>query len=207
MAYELVVMGTSWGGLNALRVVLRALPAGLAAAVLVVQHRHRDSENLLAGLLQDECALPVCEVEDKMPLERGQVHLAPPDYHVLVEGDHVSLSTDAPVHYSRPSIDVTFMSAADAFGPSAIGVVMTGANDDGAAGLRRIVERGGRAIVQSPQDAECAIMPAAAIRAVPEAEVLPLAQLGPRIVSLVGRPKRDGDGAARPDMPASRSRA
>lgn len=182
---DLVAIGTSWGGLEALRTVLGALPAGFAAATVVAQHRS-GSDALLAGLLRRVCVLPVHDAEDKAPLRGGEVLLAPPDYHLLVEGDGVALSVDAPVAFSRPSIDVLFESAAVARGARAAGVVLTGANDDGAAGLAAIRRRGGIAIVQDPDGAERSEMPAAALAACPDALVLALERIGPRLASICG---------------------
>ena len=189
MAYELVVIGTSWGGLHALRKVLGGLPAGFDLPVVVVQHRHRDSDHLLVSLLQEHTPLRVCEVEDKSELTPGDVYVAPAEYHVLVEPGHLALSTEEPVRFSRPSIDVTFESAADAYGARTIGIVMTGANDDGARGLRRIADRGGAAIVQDPATAESAIMPNAALKLVPEAHVAPIEEMGKLIAKLQARQK------------------
>ena len=123
-------------------------------AVTLVQHRHKDSDHLLRTLLQERSTLRVCEVEDKMPIEHGHIYVAPPNYHLLIEPGYFSLSTDAPVRFSRPSIDVTFASAADSYAHRTVGIVLTGANDDGAEGLRRISDRGGFAIVQDPDTAE-----------------------------------------------------
>lgn len=187
MAYEIVVIGTSWGGLQAMRRVLGDLPAGFDVPVVLIQHRHRDSDALLATLLQEETALAVREAEDKTELQPGHVYVAPADYHLLVEKGHLTLSTEEPVHFSRPSIDVTMESAADAYGRGIVGVVMTGANDDGSRGLRRIVDRGGHAVVQDPKTADSRVMPAAAIRAVPGADVVPLEQLGAFLGKLVMR--------------------
>ena len=197
MAYELVVIGTSWGGLHALRRVLGGLPAKFDVPVVVVQHRHRDSDHLLVSLLQDHTALKVNEVEDKTELVAGGVYVAPAEYHVLVEDGHLALSTEEPVRYSRPSIDVTFESVADAYGSRTIGVVMTGANDDGARGLRRIADRGGAAIVQDPSTAESAIMPAAALKLVPEAKVATIEQIGGIIAKLVARSRTARRGTPR----------
>ena len=177
----IVVIGASWGGLQALSTLLEGLPASYDLPTVVVQHRGKDAESLLGVLLQDHTSLTVCEVDDKQPIERGFVYIAPPDYHLLVEGGYFSLTTDAPVRFSRPSIDVTLVSAADACGPLAIGVILTGANEDGAHGLRRIVDMGGHAIVQDPATAEVRTMPQAALRTVPEAEVLPLSRIGARL--------------------------
>lgn len=183
--YTVAVLGMSWGGLHALRTIAGALPADFPIPLLAVQHRHKESDSALRELVQDRCALTVCEVEDKQPISAGFLYIAPPDYHTLVEGKHFSLSTDAPVRFSRPSIDVSFESVAEACGGSGIGVVLTGANDDGTGGLRRIVARGGRGIVQDPATAEVATMPLAALRLVPEAEVVPLDDIGPYLVRIV----------------------
>lgn len=184
--YELVVVGTSWGGLQALRTLVAGLPPALALPFVLVQHRHRDSDNLLARLLQERTPHSVCEVEDKMPIERGKVYVAPADYHLLVEEGYFSLSTEAPVRYSRPSIDVTFTSASDVFGAGVVGVVLTGANADGSVGLRRIADRGGLAIVQDPTTAESPTMPTAALRAVPTALIRRAEEMGGYLASLPG---------------------
>ena len=183
MSHGLVVIGTSAGGLEAVSTLLKRLPAGLELALLVVQHRSPES-NALCDVLQDCSALPVHDVMDKEPIQAGNVFLAPADYHVLVEGDHFTLSVDEPVVYSRPSIDVAFESAADSWGPLLVGVVMTGANRDGARGLRRIRDAGGLALVQRPETADMAVMPAAAAAAVPEAELLTLDEIADRLVGL-----------------------
>jgi two-component system chemotaxis response regulator CheB len=172
--YEIIVVGTSWGGLAALRTLAAALPADFGLPVTVVQHRHKDSDRLLATLLQERTKLTVCEIEDKQPILPGFLFIAPPDYHLLIERGHFSLSTDEPVRYSRPSIDVAFTSAADAYGPRSVGVVLTGANADGAQGLSAIANQGGLAIVQTPSTAESPAMPRAALEAVPSARVLPI---------------------------------
>ena len=184
VGYELVVVGTSWGGLAALRELVGSLPAAFEVPLVLIQHRHRTSDGLLARLLQDHTSLPVCEVDDKMPIARGQIFVAPPDYHLLVDEGYFSLTTDAPVRYSRPSIDVTFASAADVYGARSIGVVLTGANADGAEGLRRLAARGGVSIVQDPSTAESPTMPAAALLAVPNAIVRPVGQIAELLATL-----------------------
>jgi two-component system, chemotaxis family, protein-glutamate methylesterase/glutaminase len=191
VGYEIVVVGTSWGGLSALRTLVAGLPRDFGMAVALVQHRHKDSDHLLRQLLQEKSELQVCEVEDKMPLEHGRIYVAPPDYHTLVEPGHFSLSTEAPVRYSRPSIDVTFLSAADSYGHRAVGIVLTGANADGSEGLKRISDRGGMAIVQDPATAESSLMPSAAVRAVPRARVMSLDDVV-KFVSMLpaGQPER-----------------
>ena len=184
MVYSVVAIGTSWGGLAALTKLLGELPVDFRIPVVVVQHRSKDSERLLVQLLQDATELKVCEIEDKDPLTPGTVHVAPANYHVLIENGYASLTIEEPVRFSRPSIDVMFSSAADTYGSAAIGVVLTGANEDGARGLAHIVKRGGLALVQDPKTAEIPIMPEAAIRAVPTSEVLPLDALAPRLLEL-----------------------
>ena len=184
MTYSVVVIGTSWGGLAALTTLLGGLPADFSIPVVVVQHRSTDSERLLGQLLQDATDLRVCEIEDKDELTPGTVHLAPANYHVLIEKGYASLTVEEPVRFSRPSIDVMLTSASDTYGADVIGVVLTGANEDGARGLAQIVKRGGRALVQDPKTAEIPIMPVAAIRAVPTAEVLPLEKLVSRLIEL-----------------------
>jgi two-component system, chemotaxis family, protein-glutamate methylesterase/glutaminase len=193
VGYDLVVVGTSWGGLAALRTLVAGLPATFTMAVTLIQHRHKDSDHLLRLLLQERSALEVCEVEDKMPLQHGRIYVAPPDYHTLVEPGHFSLSTEAPVRYSRPSIDVTFNSAADSYGHRTVGVVLTGANADGAEGLRQISDRGGMALVQDPKTAESPTMPTAAMKSVPRARVMSLTDIVSFLCELpAGVPEREG---------------
>jgi len=192
VGYDLVVVGTSWGGLSALRTLVGGLPGTFKMAMALVQHRHKESDHLLRTLLQEHSPLQVFEIEDKMPLEQGRIYVAPPDYHTLVEPGHFSLSTEAPVRFSRPSIDVTFLSAADSYGHRTVGIVLTGANADGSEGLRRISDRGGLAIIQDPATAESSLMPTAAVKAVPRAQVMNLVEITKFLVSLpAGAPERD----------------
>jgi two-component system chemotaxis response regulator CheB len=177
-------IGTSWGGLAALTKLLGALPADFRIPIVVVQHRSKDSERLLVQLLQDATDLAVCEIEDKDPLTCATVHVAPANYHVLIEKGYASLTIEEPVRFSRPSIDVMFTSIGDTYRSEAIGIVLTGANEDGAQGLAHIVARGGRGLVQDPKTAEIPIMPQAAIRTVPTAEVLPLGDIAQRLIDL-----------------------
>jgi two-component system chemotaxis response regulator CheB len=183
MPYELVVVGVSAGGLQALCTIVGGLAPGLDLAMIIVQHRSKDSY-ALCDVLQDCTSIPIQEIVDKEPIEAGHIYLAPPDYHVLVEPGYFSLNVDDPVRFSRPSIDLMFESAADAYGARVIGVVLTGANHDGAWGLRQIADRGGVAIVQDPDTAEVAVMPRAALAAVPGAEVLPVEGVAARILAL-----------------------
>ncbi len=187
MADGIVVVGASWGGLQALTTLVSGFAASFPFPVVVVQHRSRDSTSALAELLQDVSKLQICEVEDKAPIVSGHVHIAPPDYHLLVDRGSFSLSTEAPLRYSRPSIDITFESVAYAYDSGAIGVVLTGANQDGAAGLRTIVARRGTAIVQDPETAESPTMPRAALEAVPTATVLPIGDIAPFLTRLASK--------------------
>lgn len=182
--HEIVVVGTSWGGLRALKSLIGALPPDFGIPVVIVQHRHRDSENLLATLIQECTELRVCEVEDKQPILPAHVFIAPPDYHLLVEHGSFALSTEAPVRYSRPSIDVTFTSASDAYGARVVGVVLTGANADGSQGLAHVVKRGGLAFVQDPATAASPTMPRSAVAAVPTAKVLPIPAIAEALAAL-----------------------
>lgn len=182
---KLVAIGCSWGGLSALSVLLDGLPREIDAAVVVAQHRAADSSNL-ESLLGSRSQLPVSEVDDKDPIGPGRVFLAPAAYHLLIEHGRFALSTDAPVQFARPSLDVLFESAADAYAADCVGVVLTGAGSDGAVGLQAICDAGGVAIVQEPGTAERREMPAAALAAVPGALTLPLEAIAPRLVSLCG---------------------
>jgi two-component system chemotaxis response regulator CheB len=183
---ELVAVGTSLGGLQALIKILKTLPADLAAPIVVVQHRGADSGASLAELLQRHTRLTVVEADDKMPLTAGTIYLAPSDYHLLVEEPgQVALSTDPPVRAARPSIDVLFETAADAYGPELLAVLLTGASADGAAGLARVKALGGRVIVEDPTTAECATMPAAGLAATRADYVLPVDKIGEHLAGLV----------------------
>jgi two-component system chemotaxis response regulator CheB len=185
LSYELVTIGASWGGLHALEKVLSGLPDGFPVPIAIAQHRAVDSgSGALSHLLSVRSGLDVCEAGDKDPIEPGRVYIAPPDYHLLVEADGFALSIEGMVQHSRPSIDVLFDSAADTYGPALIGVILTGANSDGAYGLTRIKRRGGVTLVQDPETAEKRDMPEAAIAAGAADEVLPLDGIGPRLAEL-----------------------
>lgn len=183
LRYALVVMGTSTGGLHALTQLLSGLPASFPLPIVIVQHRSRDSDERLVMLLNGACRLPVCEAEDKEPLHSPGVYLGPPDYHLLVEVDSMALSTEEPVAYSRPSIDVLFESAAYSFGSAVIGVLLTGANQDGTRGLKRIKERGGYVIIQNPDSAESAFMPKHAVKNLLPDRVLNLEQIAAELIT------------------------
>lgn len=184
---QLVAMGASWGGLEVLRVILQALPRDLCAAVVVAQHRSPESARSgLRDLLRAATSLTVREADDKDELLAGTVYLAPPDYHLMVQGRSLTLSIDAPVQYARPSIDVLLSSAAESFREHCVGVVLTGANADGARGLARIAELGGVTIVQDPETAARPEMPAAALAAVPQARVARVEDIAGLILARCG---------------------
>ena len=171
------MIGTSWGGLDAISVLLDGLHRDVHQPIVVAQHRSADSDGTLGRLLQLHTRRLVSDPDDKTPLERDHVYLGPPDYHVLVEDGRLALSTDAPVLHARPSIDVLFTSAADAYGDRTVGIVLTGASADGAQGLARIKERGGVAIVQDPATSERRAMPDAALALTVADAVLPLEEI------------------------------
>jgi len=177
MSYELVVVGASWGGLTALERLISALPDDFSTPIAIAQHRSVDSgSGALSALLGHHSGrADVCEPGDKDPIEPGHIYLAPPDYHLLVEPDGFALSTEGAVQHSRPSIDVLFESAADAYGDRLIAVILTGANEDGAYGTKCVRRRGGLTVAQDPAEAEKATMPEAAIATGAVQNVLPLA--------------------------------
>lgn len=181
--FRAVVIGVSAGGLDALSTLLPALPKDFPLPILVVQHRLAGSDDYLAQSLDRICAVQVKEAEEKEKLKQGTVYLAPADYHLLIERDEtIALSIDAKENYSRPSIDVLFESAAYVWASLLIGMVLTGANSDGAKGLALIKQRGGTTIVQDPETAEYDTMPRAAL---PCADyVLPLPEIGTHLNTL-----------------------
>ncbi|WP_027183566.1 chemotaxis protein CheB [Desulfovibrio inopinatus] len=185
--YNAVVIGVSSGGLLALETILPQLPADYAAAVLVVQHLSPDADDFFVKHLNKKTHLVVKEAEDKEKALPGIVYMAPPNYHLMVEADRtLTLSADERVNFSRPSIDVLFETAAEAYQEKVIGVILTGANNDGAAGLKKIKELGGLTVVQSPDSAEADTMPKAALDAVDADFVVPLTRMGRFLATLVG---------------------
>ncbi len=189
--FRAVVIGVSSGGVQALSALLGTLPADFALPILIVQHIGPDAGDGLARLLDSQSPLHVKEADEMEQPAPGHVYLAPPNYHLLVEPDgHLALSADLPVSYARPSVDVLFESAAEAFGPALIGIILTGANHDGSRGLAHIKARGGLAIVQDPADAEAPQMPLAAIAALAASSVdhvVALAALPALLVTLTHR--------------------
>lgn len=187
--YELIVIGCSMGGMHALEQIFAALPSTFCVPIAVAQHRYRTSGEALPAFLRRHSKLKVTDAVDKQWIEPGHVYLAPADYHLLIDRDvqkrgELSLSVDAAVAYSRPSIDVLFESAADAYQAGVVGIVLTGANADGARGAVRIKQRGGFVIVQEPEGAESPEMPRAAIAAARVDRILPLPRIGPFLVEL-----------------------
>jgi len=185
MPTPLVVVGASLGGLEALRVLLGALPVNFPAALVIVQHRDKEESGELAMLLGQVGSVSVGTPLDKELIQAGRAYIAPPNYHLLVEDDHFAFSLDAPENYARPSIDVLFESAADACGAGVTGIVLTGTRNDGARGLAAIRRRGGQAIVQAPGEAVAPEMPLAALAAVPDARQLTLKEIGAWLAKMV----------------------
>jgi two-component system, chemotaxis family, protein-glutamate methylesterase/glutaminase len=181
----MVAIGTSWGGLDALALLLGGLAPDFGAAITIVQHRSASSpEGAMTRYLQGRCALSVVDAEDKEPIEGGRVYLAPPDYHLLVDIDSLGLTLEAPVGHSRPSVDVLFESAADSYGPALAAVVLTGANADGSRGIMSVRARGGVVLAQDPAEAERSEMPLAAIATGAVQEVHTLKGLAARLTEL-----------------------
>ncbi len=183
--YQAVVIGCSAGGLDALSMVLPALPASFPVPLLIVQHLNPRSMSRLPLLLDPKCAIDVREADEKIRPQAGVAYCGPPNYHLLLEPDGTfSLSIDEPVNFSRPAIDVTFETAAEFYGPGLIGLVLTGASPDGSRGLARIKAQGGFTIVQDPEEAHSAVMPQSAIRVARPHLVLPLSEIGPMLIRL-----------------------
>jgi two-component system, chemotaxis family, protein-glutamate methylesterase/glutaminase len=174
---KLAVVGASWGGMHALARLLSKLDPSCRLALAVAQHRAAENDETLVRFLAKHSVLPIVEADDKVAIQPGHVYLAPPDYHLLVEGPHLSLSTEGAVRFSRPSIDLLFESAADACGETVVAVVLTGANDDGCRGVLAVKEAGGLTIAQDPEEAERPEMPLGAIGSGGIDLVLPLDEI------------------------------
>ena len=191
MSYDVIAVGASWGGLQAVGTLLEGLRDDVDAPIVVVQHRGPQAQRgLLELLLQEHVQRRVSEPDEKEPIERSHVYIAPADYHLLVEDGHFALSLDEHVNYARPSIDVLFQSVAEGYGERAIGIVLTGANADGARGLAAIKDRGGIAIVQDPATAMRRAMPQAAIAATAADAILPLEEIAPFLYGLFAPVRR-----------------
>ncbi len=186
---EVVVIGGSAGAVEALMLLLHQLPPQVGWPVVMVQHLHRWQENPITAVYQPHSALPVLEAEDKTPLRPDHIYFAPPNYHLLINDDHTfALSVDPKVNFARPSIDVLFESAADVYGANVVGILLTGANQDGVAGLARIKQSGGLVVVQDPHTAVAHTMPQAALDHVAVDYVLPVDQIGQQLAALATLP-------------------
>ncbi|HDN26454.1 MAG TPA: chemotaxis protein CheB [Thioploca sp.] len=189
--FEAVVIGSSAGGIKALSAVLAALPSEFPLPIIIVQHLHPNSDSYLARILEAKCGLKVKQADEKETVADGVVYLAPPNYHLLIEEDRsFSLSIEGPVNFARPSVEVLFETAVYAYRDKLIGIILTGANNDGSLGVKKIKQIGGYVIVQNPTTAEADAMPRAAIAATNVDKILPLEQIGPYLLQLVNRSKR-----------------
>jgi two-component system, chemotaxis family, protein-glutamate methylesterase/glutaminase len=185
MRYEAIVIGVSSGGMNAMKVMFSLLPKDFNIPVIIVQHIGAHSDSYWIKLLNDRSNLPIKEADEKEKIEHGKVYIAPPNYHLLIEKDRTfSLTVDERVNYSRPSIDVLFESAAEAYADKLIGIVLTGSNNDGTKGIKRIKECGGLAIIQNPETAESAFMPKSAIAAITPDYILSLEGIAELLITL-----------------------
>lgn len=184
MTPGMLVIGGSAGSLEPLMAILAALPPDFTSPIGVVVHMLPTQPSHMPSLLGRQGMRRVCEPEDKQPLEPSTIYVAPPNYHMLIERSRsIALSVDEAVNFSRPSIDVLFESAAAAFGQHTIGILLSGSNNDGAAGLKRIAEAGGIALVQKPESAAYAVMPQAALHALPTAGAYDASEMAAAVVS------------------------
>lgn len=182
--YQAVVIGASSGGLEAFMTILPRFPANFNLPIFITQHLHQKSDSILAELLAEKISMPVKEAEDKEPIKNGVVYISPPGYHLLIEPDKtLSLSIDEFVNYSRPSIDVLFESAAFVFKNSLIGILLTGANEDGGRGLKAIYKNGGLVIVQDPKEALACTMPNAGLKYTHTHNIFRLNQIANFVIS------------------------
>ncbi|EDN65917.1 response regulator receiver modulated CheB methylesterase [Beggiatoa sp. PS] len=186
--FEAVVIGSSAGGIRALSTVLAALPSEFPLPIIIVQHLHPHSDSYLARILESKCQLKVKQADEKETIADGVVYISPPNYHLLIEEDRsFSLSIERQVNFARPSVDVLFESAVYAYRDRLIGIILTGANNDGHQGVKNIKQIGGYVMVQDPKTAEANAMPKAAIAATNVDKILPLEQIGPYLLQLVNR--------------------
>jgi two-component system chemotaxis response regulator CheB len=184
--YKKVVIGGSAGSLEVILNMVGFLPASVEATYVIVIHRKSGPDSILAPLLASKTKMKVIEVEDQEPLLADTIYLAPPDYHLLIENKgKFSLDSSEKIHWSKPSIDVTFESVADIFGPAAIAVLLSGANDDGAVGLKKIKQAGGFTIIQNPEDADVGYMPASALKLMEPSIILNGTEIGAYIANLL----------------------
>ncbi len=183
--YKCIVIGVSSGGMNALSKIIPSLPREYPIPVIVVQHISPNSDNYMTRYLDSISNVSVKEVDEKESLQQGFVYTAPPNYHVLIEDDEtLSLSVEDRINFARPSVDVLFESAADVFGHRLIGIILTGANNDGSLGLKKIKDKGGLVLIQDPDTSEVNGMPSAALSVVKADHVLQLDEIGPFLVKI-----------------------
>ena len=183
--YKVIVIGVSAGGLNVMTKLLEDLPPNFSIPIVVVQHRSKDQRNLLEEIMQARCRIDIKQADEKEKPKAGMVYFAPADYHLLFEEDGCfSLSCDNPVNFSRPSIDILFETAADAFAKNVLAIILTGANNDGMNGLLKIKMKGGTTIAQKPASAEFSSMPQAAINANAVEYVMELAEIKTLLLGL-----------------------
>ncbi len=186
MQYKAIVIGSSAGGLNELKRILSVLPDKFNIPIIIVQHVSPHSDNYITEYLNKLCKIKVKEADEKEKIKRGTIYFAPPNFHLLIEEDKtLSLSVESKVNFARPSIDVLFESAAFAYGSALIGIILTGANNDGALGLKKIKEYGGLTIVQDPKTSEVDIMPLSAIEATKVDHIFSLQKIGKFLGSLL----------------------
>ena len=183
--YEAVVIGGSWGGMNAAVEILKQLPAAFPLPVVLVLHRMRGVNSELPALIRKKTYVEVKEADEKEKMQKSIVYVAPADYHLLIEQDKTfSLDVSEAILYSRPSIDVTFESAAQVFGNRLVGIVLSGASKDGTQGLHTIAKAGGTAIVQDPSEAEADTMPQSAMDVVKQARIMKLEEIASFLLTL-----------------------
>lgn len=183
--YELIVIGGSSGGLEALLRILPGLARSFPIPIVIVLHQSRLAKSSLVHVLQSRCNMMVCEPEDKEQIEPGYIYIAPPNYHLLIEADRTfSYENSELVNYSRPAIDVLFETAAEVYEDKLIGVLLTGSNADGANGIKQIKEHGGMTIVQNPDGANSPFMPGAAIQRSKVDQILNLDEIAEKLINL-----------------------
>ncbi len=186
MKYRAVVIGVSAGGMNVLGKILPALPADFPVPLIIVQHVSPHSDNYMIRYFDQQSQLTVKEADEKETIRPGHVYFAPPNYHLLIENDFTfSLSVEERVNFSRPSIDVLFETAADVWCPNMIGIILTGANNDGSKGLQKVKKCGGFTIVQDPGEAEAAAMPVAAIHLTGPDRILKSTEIAPLLIRMM----------------------
>lgn len=183
--YQCVVIGGSWGGIDAVGAILARLPAQFPLPIVVVLHQHRKYESRMHEIFARKCLLKVKEADEKERLLPGHVYVAPSNYHLLIERDRcLSLSIDEQVNFSRPSIDVTFISAAEVYREALIAILLTGANQDGSEGILQIKRYGGLAIIEDPETAQVATMPQSAIDKTRVDQILPLPEISRYLLAI-----------------------